>query len=82
MIFGLSHIQLLGAALIAAFLLAGGMYLKGRSDGREAARTASLQSTIDQLTERSRTDEEISEMDDPAICRALGGRVLADGTCD
>lgn len=80
--FGLSTLQLGAVALAAAFFMSGVAYVKGRSDGREIERTATLQNTIDQLQERDETDAEIRNMDLDELCALLGGRVSDSGECE
>lgn len=73
--FGLNTLQMFGAASVAAFLLAGGAYVKGRMDGADIARTETLQITIDQLRERDETDAEVDNLDRYGLCVDLLGRV-------
>lgn len=80
--FGFNTLQTLGAALVVAFLLSGGAYLKGRSDGKDIERNKSLQATISQLKERAETDAEIRDMDITELCGLLGGSMSDDGECE
>lgn len=48
--------------------------------GKAAERAEILNRSVEILRERNATDDEISNMDDAALCAALGG-VFADGTC-
>ncbi len=41
--------------------------------GRQAEREAVLSRSVEILRERNRVDDEVSTMDDPALCAALGG---------
>ncbi|MFC6487380.1 hypothetical protein [Nitratireductor sp. GCM10026969] len=50
--------------------------------GINSERRAALERSIDLLRERNATDETIRNMDDAALCRALGGRVSDDDTCE
>lgn len=61
------------ATIAATFVFA---YNQGRRVEREAVLTRS----VEVLRERSRTDEEVRNMDDTDLCRALGG-VFSNGTC-
>lgn len=49
--------------------------------GVNSERRAALERSVDLLRERNATDETIRNMDDADLCRALGGRVSDDGTC-
>ncbi len=78
----LLHPYVLGGALIAAVLLCGGGYVKGRIDGRSLERTVALQNSINLIQERNETNVEIGRMDDAALCRELGGVwVQPDNIC-
>ena len=67
-------------------LLVFGAYWAGEWNGarleRQAAETRTLQKTFDQLKERSRTNEEVRNLSDAALCAAIGGRLSDDGVCE
>jgi hypothetical protein len=69
------------AICLAIAAAAGGLYLKGRADGRAIAGAESKQATFDQLKERSATDEKVRNMSDADLCGAIGGE-LRDGRCE
>lgn len=48
--------------------------------GRQVEREALLTRSVEVLRERNATDDEIRNMDDAALCAALGG-VFTDGSC-
>lgn len=48
--------------------------------GRQVEREALLSRSVEILRERNSVDDEVRNMDDAALCVALGG-VLADSTC-
>ena len=73
--FGLNTLQMTGAALVAAFLLAGGMYVKGRMDGRSIGAVAALKATNAQHGERNETDAETDALDKHGLCVDLLGSV-------
>ena len=50
--------------------------------GASAERRAALERSIDLLRERNTTDETVRNLDDAALCAALGGRMSDDGTCE
>ncbi|WP_309084144.1 hypothetical protein [Chelativorans sp.] len=79
--FGLGTWIKLGAALAVLAGLAWShtaAYRAGANDERRAA----LERSVDLLRERNSTDETIRNLDDAALCRALGGRMSDDGTCE
>jgi uncharacterized membrane protein len=49
--------------------------------GAAAERTTTLNRSVEVLRERNATDDQIRNMDDAGLCRALGGRVSDDGAC-
>lgn len=50
------------AIAIAAFLsISGGLYLKGRSDGRNACNTAALEAQVKTLIERTQAAERLAD---------------------
>lgn len=50
--------------------------------GVQSERRAALERSVDLLRERNATDETIRNMDAASLCRALGGRLSDDGTCE
>jgi len=70
----------IGAALAVLGLLAWSHTAIYRA-GVNSERRAALERSVDLLRERNTTDETIRNMDDADLCRALGGRVSDDGTC-
>ena len=48
--------------------------------GAASERRAALERSISVLRERDKTDEAVNQMDDPGLCRALGG-VWNAGVC-
>lgn len=48
--------------------------------GRQVEREALLTRSVEVLRERNATDDEIRNMDDAALCAALGG-VFTNGSC-
>lgn len=72
-----------GAAMIAIVIALGLLTFSHRfayQAGRQVERTELLTRSVEILRERNATDDEIRNMDDAALCRALGG-VFADGSC-
>jgi len=72
---GAAMIGIVAAALIAAWAI-NAAYQAGRT----AERTAILNRSVEILRERNATDDQIRNMDDAALCAALGG-VFTDGSC-
>ena len=70
----------IGAVLVVIGLLAWSHTAIYRA-GANSERRAALERSVDLLRERNATDETIRNMDDADLCRALGGRVSNDGTC-
>lgn len=70
-----------GAALGASLAWMPAFYL-GKHEGRQAERQATLTRSVEVLRERNATDDQIRNMDDAGLCRALGGRVSDDGACE
>ena len=74
-----------GAAMVgivAATILATWAINAAYQAGRQAERTAILNRSVEILRERNATDDEIRNMGDPELCRALGGQwVSGDSTC-
>lgn len=73
-------IQMIGAALLAAFFMTGAAYLKGRSDGAAGVRAQAAEAVAEQLMERGEIDAEIADLDIADLCRELGG-VYVNGVC-
>jgi hypothetical protein len=71
-------------ALIAAAAVIGGLTLshwQAYRAGAAAERATTLNRSVEVLRERNATDDQIRNMDDAGLCRALGGRVSDDGAC-
>lgn len=45
-----------------------------RDEGREIERAATLKRSMELIEQRSKTNAEIRNLDDGALCRALGGK--------
>lgn len=74
MMFGLFDWLKVGAgAALGAAVISVPVYLYGKADGRQIERAASLTRSVESLRERNATDERFRNMDDVALCRALGG---------
>lgn len=75
-----------GRALAGIVVVAGlisAAWFDGHSYGRAAERQKSLSRSIDLIRERSKTNAEISRLDDAALCRELGGSwVQPDNICE
>lgn len=54
---------------------------KAYQAGAASERAAVLSRSVEILRERAKTDETIHDLDDAALCRALGGSVSDDGAC-
>lgn len=69
-------------AIIAAAgaTVIGGVYYYGYRTGAEVTRVEALENAMDQIRERSETNEEVRRMDDDDLCAAIGG-VYVDGQC-
>lgn len=76
-----SRVGFIFMGLVAGIGLLTGAVLYGVSIGRQQEREAMLERSVDILRERAKTDEEVRSLDDAGLCRALGGRVLDDGSC-
>jgi hypothetical protein len=63
---------------LAVLVAAGGLYFKGRADGRAIEAAETKQATFDQLKERNDTDAKVQKMSDPDLCRAIGGELRGD----
>lgn len=69
-------------AIIAAMLLLTFSHRFAYQSGRQVEREALLTRSVEILRERNATDDEIRNMGDPELCRALGGQwVSDDGSC-
>lgn len=60
-------------AFLGVSTIAGTLYLKGRSDGRQAERVAFLKAAVQAYTKREGIDHEVDAMDRYRICLDLGG---------
>lgn len=73
----------LGKALggfLAVAAIVTGIYTYAYQRGATAERTAILERSVEVLRERNEIDDQIRNMDDSALCRALGG-VPVGGSC-
>lgn len=68
------------ASIVAGSIFLTWSHLAAYRAGKDAVRAEVLTRSIEILRERAKTDDEISNMDDAALCAALGG-VFADGSC-
>lgn len=66
-------VRLGAGAVIGAAVVFTPAYLIGKSDGRASERAAILTRSVEVLRERNATDDQIRNMDDAGLCRALGG---------
>ena len=71
----------IGAVTGVVLLSIGGAYLKGRADGRAITAGEIRADLVQQLTDRGKTDEDVSRMSADELCRDLGG-VFRDGRCE
>nr|WP_099058146.1 hypothetical protein [Rhizobium sp. ACO-34A] len=71
----------LGVVTGLVLLSIGGAYLKGRSDGRAITEGEIRADLVQQLTDRGKTDEDVSRMSADELCRDLGG-VFRGGRCE
>lgn len=67
-------------ALLAAVLLFGGGYIKGRVDGRAIQRAETTDASYQAIKRRVDLNVKIDRMGDADLCRAIGGE-LRDGAC-
>ena len=65
-----------GALAAIALLVVAGLYLAGQRDGREAARTESIERTLEAVETRRDVEDRTAREPDPA------GRLLEDWTRD
>lgn len=70
----------LGGAVATVALLTF-THVKAYQAGAASERSATLSRSVEVLRERNATDDQIRNMDDAGLCRALGGRVSDDGAC-
>lgn len=66
--------------VVAALVVSGAAYFKGRMDGDAMAQAAARKQIVEQLTERNRINESVSRMSSADLCRRLGG-VFVDNEC-
>ena len=74
-----------GALLAGVLALAGFLtfsHVEAYKAGAASERQATLTRSVEVLRERNATDDQIRNMDDAGLCRALGGRVSGDGACE
>lgn len=74
---------LAGAALAAAVVTLIATYSwipSAKEETRQQERAAALQQAMDLIQQRSKTNAEIRNLDDGALCAELGG-VLVNGAC-
>ncbi|WP_034658294.1 hypothetical protein [Chelativorans sp. J32] len=69
----------IGVAIAAALIWS---HTAAYRAGAQSERREALERSIDLLRERNATDETIRNMDDVALCAALGGRMSDAGTCE
>ena len=58
--------------LAGAFLLAGGSYIAGKHEGRQAAAVEALEKSVEVLHARNKIDDEISASDAARLCTNFG----------
>lgn len=66
---------------IAVVIAVGVAYMKGRTDGDLIAQANARKQLVEQLTERNKINEDVSNMSAADLCRQLGG-VWAHGQCE
>ncbi|CAM5545757.1 hypothetical protein ATER59S_04412 [Aquamicrobium terrae] len=74
-----------GAALAGIVALAGLLtvsHVEAYRWGAATERQATLTRSVEVLRERNATDDQIRNLDDAGLCRALGGRVSDHGACE
>lgn len=84
----IDRLSLIGGALIGGFVVFLGfgvvndLWLLPRAEeqGRALERADTLKRAIELVQKRSRTNADVSKLDDAGICRELGG-VLTNGVC-
>jgi uncharacterized membrane protein len=67
--------------VVAAIALLSLSHWQAYQHGASAERATTLNRSVEILRERNATDDQIRNMDDAGLCRALGGRVSDDGAC-
>jgi len=72
---GLGTLRLLGVAIVAAGLIGGAAYVKGRADGRALGELSSLKETIKEIRERMKDDAATQRLSDFDVCVRDLGRV-------
>ncbi len=84
----IDKISLIGGALIGGFVVFLGFGVvndllllpRAEEQGRALERADTLKKAIELVQKRSRTNADVSKLDDAGICRELGG-VFANGVC-
>lgn len=74
-----------GGVLASIVVLAGLLtfsHVEAYRWGAASERKATLTRSVEVLRERNATDDQIRNLDDGGLCRALGGRVSDDGACE
>ena len=69
------------AGVVAVLGLLTFSHVKAYHAGAASERQAVLTRSVEVLRERNATDDQIRNMDDAGLCRALGGWVSDDGSC-
>jgi len=65
-------------AVLGALVASGPVYLYGKHEGRQQAAASALQRSMDLIRERGKTNAKINSLDDPALCRSIGGKWVSD----
>jgi len=73
------YVALGGAVAVVAALTFS--HVEAYRRGAASERSATLNRSVEILRERNATDDQIRNMDDAGLCRALGGRVSDSGAC-
>ena len=68
----LNNLQVLGAAVLLAGVVAVLVYAKGHGDGRAYEQAKQAQATVDQLEERNQINDTVRTLDDCDLLRELG----------
>ncbi len=66
--------------LIGAGLLLGAIYQMGRADEKAKVAARDNRELVEQIKDRSITDDQVNRMSPADLCRGLGG-VYVDGQC-
>lgn len=74
-----AYLALGGAAAVVALLTF--THIEAYRLGAASERSATLNRSVEALRERNATDDQIRNLDDADLCRALGGRVSDGGSC-